>query len=294
MPEGSATEKPSPASLIPMVFVALGVLALALAVSGVLWRTTTGTIVVQTETLRSASIVNGRSHASRSVSLTTITETSANGNEQRELTMDSVEPAGYQELSAGNTLQLYDPATNSIYVTTQAAWQRAVVEQMKRSAPTGSNVSVRQMTSRAYSYGATDFPGHTSIFEQRWRAGFYRLDGRAMIAGRTALRLVPARSPKVSLGPNSGAFQLLGTVYVSPVTYDPIRQVIRTSFGSFNSSLQINWTVYKVLPDNRANHWLVSLRARHPHARLISGAAAYLAAQTREGRLAEKATTSSG
>ncbi len=105
------------------------------------------------------------------------------------------------------------------------------------------------------------------------------------VDGRAALKLTPTRR-SVRLGSHSGVHELLGTVYVTPGTYDPIKEVLREpGLGvGFSSTLVESWLVYKVLPVTKATSELVSLSARHPRARVIHSGTGYLAASSSESK----------
>src|SRR5579875_241532 len=130
--------KPSPASLTPIAVIAVGVLVLALVVPG----SRTGTIVVQQITMSFITTTHGRTSHPRSLSNTTINETSADGGEQRSLTSSSFTRPGFEQVIAGNTIEVYDPVDNTVYATTERGEQRALAAQVRSTAPKGSHVVV--------------------------------------------------------------------------------------------------------------------------------------------------------
>jgi hypothetical protein len=215
--------------------------------------------VIQDETYDVWRGTGARGKPVRSAGATTMTETSASGAQELVFAAPRFAP-GFEEVTAGAVRQVYDPTTRTIYATTAPA--------LKRGSP------------YAFSSEPAIAPGRTSIFAQELRRGLYRLDGRATIDGRQALRLVPPHANEVMVNPRTGAFQRIGTVYVTPRGYAPIEEVITRK----ERTEIINWSLYKVLPDTRGNHRLLSLTVRHPHARVVHSAAAYVAARTREGR----------
>jgi hypothetical protein len=228
-----------------------------------------GTIVIQDETYDLWRGTGGWDKPPRSGGATTMTETSASGAQELVFAAPRFAP-GFEEVTAGAVRQVYDPTTRIIYATTAPALKRLVLERFPPD--TGSPY--------AFSFEPAIAPGRTSIFAQELRRGLYRLDGRATIDGRQALRLVPPHANEVMVNPRTGTAQRIGTVYVTPRDYAPIEEVI-----THNERTEIiNWSLYKVLPDTRGNHRLLSLRSRHPHARVVHSAAAYVAARTREGR----------
>ena len=215
------------------------------------------------------------------VSLLEIDQASQDGSVQRSFSTSSEERPGFQDLSAGNSLQIYDASNKTIYETTLAAWQAAV----QRSFSHGS------LSTFSYSGADSTGPGDLSVFEQRLRQHLYRLGGRTTVDGQAALKLVPVQAsiPVPSTGDGS-AREYLGTVYVSPTTYYPIKEVTRVpSAGSplgnapGTIGVIINvWSQYKIIPATAKNAGLVSLTARHPHARIVHGAKAYLAVSAAE------------
>ena len=215
------------------------------------------------------------------VSLVEIDEVSRNGSVQRSFSTSSEERPGFQDLSAGPALQIYDAADDTIYETTLAAWQAAV----QRSFSHGS------LSTFSYSGVDSTGPGDLSVFAQRLRQHLYRLGGSTTVEGQAALELVPVKTsiPIPSTGYGS-AREYLGTVYVSPRTYYPIREVTRVpSTGSplgnapgTVGEIINDWSEYKVIPATDRNAGLVSLTARHPHARIVHGAKAYLEVSARE------------
>lgn len=228
-----------------------------------------GTIVIQDETYNVWRGTGGRGKPLRSGGATTMTETSASGAQELIFGAPRFAP-GFEEVTAGAVRQVYDPTTRIIYATTAAALKRLV---LKRFPPaTGSPYAV--------SFEPAIAPGRTSIFAKELRRGLYRLEGRSTIGGRQALRLVPPYANEVMMNPRTGITQRIGTVYVTPRSYAPIEEVI-----THNERTEIiNWSLYEVLPDTRGNDRLLSLTARHPHARVVDSAAAYVAARRREGR----------
>ncbi len=240
-----------------------------------------GTIVIQQ--IRLASTVrftqDKKRPASTSViTTTTVTETSVKGDEQRVLSTTSFQGRGHQQVIAGNSLEFYDSSDDTIYTTTQQALQAATIRRMKRTAPKGSAVGIASVTFTGI--GGDDAPGRISVFEQQLRQHLYRLDGQTTIDGHPALRLVPSHRAVVLMNPDTGAHQLLGTVYLAPKTYYPIKEVTNTSnlVPGISDSLVEDWSEYRVLPATTANQRLVSLTALHPHARVVHSADAYLQA----------------
>jgi hypothetical protein len=242
-----------------------------------------GTIVVEVTRMQIATdlTANGvQQRTAQTVTVTTISAGSGTGKKQTTFIDSSDMRPGYQQVQTGDSLQLYDPSDNTIYVTTQRAWEAAATRQFAKNQPKGT-VSTSS-TQVAFSYGPSDTSGRMSVFEQQLRAHLYKLAGRTKIDGRVALKLVPAHRA-VPLSTDSGAHVTLGTVYLEPGTDNPIREVTHSAFADgFSSEFIENWLVYKVLPATPANLKLVSLTARHPSARVVHSATGYLAASNSE------------
>jgi hypothetical protein len=283
MQGGADNRRTSAASLAPMALVAAAVVVLALLVHG----SRKGTILVERMAVSATTVENGKANHPTPFVITAIEETSADGTLQRSFTSNSVTRLGYQEVSAGDTIQLYDPADNTVYATTQQAQQRATLAQIRSTAPKGSHVSVGTVHFSSVSYpSAPDqyAPGLISSFERQLRAGQYRLAGRTTIDGRAALRLVQTRATLLPLATQSGRFQSRDTAYVAPGSYDPIEGIVRATLPGLRTTVVNRWQGYRVLPVTPANQRLLSLTARHPNARVIDNARAYLRASQSEIR----------
>jgi hypothetical protein len=240
-----------------------------------------GTIVV--EVTRMAFATNPTANGDAAPSATQVTTTRSITYRQTSFTEDSLMRPGYQQDQTGDSLELYDPSDNTIYVTTQHAWVAAVTRQFEKNQPKGTETS--SGTGVSFTYSPSYTPGRMSVYEQQLHAHRYKLAGHARIDGRVALKLAPARRA-VPLSAHSGAHVVLGTVYVEPGTYDPIEEITHTTFGPGlgSTTLVETWLVYKVLPATAANLKLVSLTARHPSARVVHSATGYLAASNSESK----------
>jgi hypothetical protein len=281
--EGPDNHAASAAALIPIAAVAVAVLLLALLVHG----GRAGTIVVERQTFVAITVQNGRANHPAPFVITSIDETSANGTLQRSFTSNSITRPGYQEVDVGDALQLYDPADNTVYVTSQQARQRATIAQIQSTAPKGSHVGVgvAHLSSVGYSSATLQYvPGRVSIFERQLAAGQFRLAGRTTIAGRAALKLVQTRPTVIPLAQNASGFESRDTVYVAPGTYDPIEGITRSTLPGLRTTVVVHWLSYKVLPATAVNRRLLSLTARHPTARVIDNAMAYVRASQSEIR----------
>jgi hypothetical protein len=209
----------------------------------------------------------------------TIDEASPAGSVQRSFSTSSEPRQGFEQLSAGNSLQIYDPNNDTIYETTSAAVQAAVQR--------GLHGIIYHGVTANFSPSGRDStgPGQLSIFEQRLHQHLYRLAGTTTVDGHPALMLVPLRtSITIPSSGNGSAREFLGMVYVSPTTYYPIKEVTRVStpgspFGTEPGAVTTivnDWSQYKVLPATTKNQGLLSLTVRHPHAQIVYGAEAYL------------------
>ena len=178
---------------------------------------------------------------------------------------------GYQEATNGNRLEIFDPRDRTIYATTPQAWERAV----NRQAGAGTSSTFVQL-------GLDFAPGRMSVFEQELHRHLYKLAGRTTVDGRAALKLVPAHGHRIRPGGQAGAYRIVGTAYVSPGTYYPIKQVVPLPpLGQIRQTSVTSWSLYRVLPVTPADRWTTSLTLRHPHARIVRSAEAYIQAGSR-------------
>ena len=281
---GVTTVQPSARALAPMAVVALAVAALAVLISGVLWRGNRGTILVQRITISVTTSGHGVNHRPSRFSVTAILETSAGGRAERSFTTSSLDRRGFQQAIAGHTMQLYDPRDNTIYEATEPALQRALAAQLRASSPKGSTVSVGVGRTQVVSAGSVGYMPAPAGRYARWLgSGQYRPLGRTMIDGRAALRFV-ARAPKRPLGSPAATFGSMTEVLVAPGSYDPIETITTTRLPGARVTSITRWDSYRALNDTPANRWLVSLTERHPSARLVHDAMAFLRASQLAGR----------
>jgi hypothetical protein len=277
MHAGAESHRASAASLVPMAFAAAAVLVLALLVHG----SRKGTIVVQRIAFSATTVQNGKSNRPAPFSIVEITETSADGTDERDLTSNTFGRAGFQQVVAGQTIELYDPIDNTIFVTTAAGEQRAFDQQATLNTPTGSHTTTTVRLRAVRSFAS----GRRSVYEQQLAAGQLTVAGRVSIDGRPALKLVQSRATRLPvLNNNSGAYKSLGTMYVTPQTYDPIEEIIRSNLPGITETVLDRWQTYRVLPATTANRRLISLTALHPHARIIHSATGYFRASQSDTR----------
>ncbi len=100
-----------------------------------------------------------------------------------------------------------------------------------------------------------------------------RVVARVTIDGHQALELAQAWY-MTDLGAD-GEIGGYGTMYVTPRTYEPVRDVLPDG----GDTVRNDWLSYRVLPATRANLKLVSLASLHPGARVSHSARRFLQAQ---------------
>jgi hypothetical protein len=169
-----------------MVFVAVAVLVLALVVAA----GKQGTIVVERVAFSATTVQDGKTSHPPPYLLTSIAETSADGTLRRSFTSASVTRPGHQQVIVGATAELYDPADNTLYVTTEQAERRAVIAQTRSTEPKGSHVAVgsTQLAAASYSSATEQYvPGsdehlRTATARRALRAGGPRDDRRTRCA----------------------------------------------------------------------------------------------------------------
>lgn len=261
------SETPSSFALVPMVVVAVAVLVLALMVSGVLWRSN-GTIVVQRITTSMSAAGGAKAFRRRPMSVTTINETSSNGRELRAFIRTSTTGPGFEQVISADAEQLYDPLDNTIYAVRRPAGMRTM--------PTVVTTASMELLSpgSAYLYGSAS----TSLGWLR----YYKLVGRERIDGQSALEFVDS-SPRTHF-PHSRGFEFNTTIYVAAGSHNPIETISRMKFPGVRTTSITRWQTYAVLPATAANQRLLSLAARHPHARVIHGFRSFVRATERAYR----------
>jgi len=206
------------------------------------------TIVIEDE--RVHLIAGGYTQRNVTYSVETITETSRSGQQERTFVTGSYMRPGFQNVWTSNWEAVYDPADDTIY------------------------------TGAENNGGPAFEPGDTSVFKQELDEHQYRLDGKATIDGRPALKLVPNQA---GMSRYDETADLYPTVYVSPKTYHPMREVTPAPPGAKVRIAEVaNWLSYKVLTGTAANRRLVSLSARHPHAHVVHSTAAMQRVYSRE------------
>lgn len=267
--------RPSAAALLPIAAIAGIVLAVALLVSS----SQTGTIVLQRISLAAHATQSGQANPPVAFSMTEISQTAANGTLQREFISNSFYRLGdEQTFTPQGGLELYDAHNNTIFSTTQSDLQRALEAQAGASPPKGAHVNTSVGRVQRLSAQYMFVPGKRSIFEQGLLAHEYRIAGPALIDGRPALKLVQSRSSRAALEGAAHGLSTDLTIYVTPVTFAPIEEIVRTRLPGVQSTAIERWLAYRVMPATNRNTRLLSLIARHPHARIVRDASAYLRA----------------
>ena len=105
------------------------------------------------------------------------------------------------------------------------------------------------------------FPSDTQAFRSLLRSHDIRVVGLTTVNGRAAIQLA---GPKFNRHlPDNGGGDAGVEVWVDPTTYVPIKEVVDR-----RPLFEQAWIEYKTLAITPANERLVSLIARHPHARI--------------------------
>ena len=258
-------------ALAPMALAAVVVVLVAVLVAG----GQDGTIVVQRVLTGLAPSVGAKVRWARAPA-TSIIETSRQGAVLGLLVSSS--SAGGTTVVAGDRLEFYDPSDNTIYETTETALRRTTGLQ---ELPYGLGVGTFGDSGKSVLRPAPSFiPGQASIYQQELEAGLARTGPTVRLDGRTVLELLPVRRPAAPV-PLRNLIELRTSVYVTPQSYDPVEQVLTTGPYRNQRSFYERWLTYRVLPATTANLRLLSLRALHPHPRVVRGARTYLRALQR-------------
>jgi hypothetical protein len=285
MHEGAERPTASAVALLPIGFVAAVVVVLALVLRG----NQTGTIVVERIVLSGTTTEAGRTQHLSSW-FTEVSETSADGSRERDLQANSISRPGFQQLTSAQELELYDPHDNTIFETSQAAWLHAVDAQ--QGVGVGNSVGTGGGTATVSSK-LIFTAGRHSVFAQELLAHQYRLAGRTRIDGRRVLRLLPVHPTRLPFPHNRGRYVTSNVYYAAPGTYDPVAWITRSTLPGVEEMLAERWLSYRVVAATSKHQWLVSLTARHPGARVVTGARAYIRADQSELRTTTISSVSS-
>ncbi len=219
-------------------------------------------------------------------------EISPGGVERSSVATASFMARGFESMSSGGREGIYDPTNNTVYETNWEAELGASMQQLRNegtqlrqrlnSSHPSAQASQRTMTtigkphSKLYDslVGMTEpgLDGLSDMFVPH--VGRHeRVVARVFIDGHPALKLAPAwyMTDLGAIGEVGG----YGTMYVTPGTYEPVRDVLPNG----KDTVINNWLSYRVLPATRANLKLVSLTALHPGARVSHSATGFLRAQ---------------
>jgi hypothetical protein len=219
-------------------------------------------------------------------------ELSPAGVEQGSVDTTSFMDRGFEVMTSGNNEAVYDPTNNTVYETTQdaelaASFKQATQEARKlqqrlKSNPPSAKASQRTTTTvvrpgtKLYGalVGLTE-PGLSGLSDMFVpHVGRHeRVVARVTIDGSPALKLAQAwyMTDLGAMGEVGG----YGTMYVTPKTYKPVRDVLP---GGKDTTTN-NWLSYRVLPATTANLKLVSLTALHPKATVSHSATGFLRAE---------------
>ncbi len=197
-----------------------------------------------------------------------------------------------ESVSEGDTNELYDASTNTIYIATSAELRAArmptieIVSRSKLAKLTGDPNAAGAYLVRSGSAGPHVIA--TEAGAERFRkqleaqhpsgevsedfrsdilavleSGKARVTGHVDVDGRDAVRIESVDGKQVYL--------------VDASTYDPVEW---TTTGN-DGGVTLRFPIYEKLPADSASMDLLSLRAQHPDAQVVHGAAAYMAAEQR-------------
>jgi outer membrane lipoprotein-sorting protein len=197
-----------------------------------------------------------------------------------------------ESVSQGDTNELYDANTNTIYIATSAELRAArmptieIVSQSKLAKLTGDPNATGAYfvrTGRARPYVIATEAGAERLRKQLERqhpsaevsedfrsdilallkSGQARITGHVSIEGRDAIRIESLDGKQVYLA--------------DAATYDPIEWTTTGDSGG----VTLRFLVYEKLPVDAASRDLLSLHAQHPDAQVVRGATGYMAAEKR-------------
>ena len=199
-----------------------------------------------------------------------------------------------ESLVSGDTNELYDVKTNTIYIATQ---QELVAASPLPKITIVSKARLRKLTHTAQASSAFKVAKGGSYSIVATREGAKRLREQQAQAAQDLGGPAedPFRSEILALL-NSGRAQVTGHVeadgrdairiespdgrqvyLVDPVTYAPIEWISTGNGGS----VTLRFPVYEQLPVNADSMQLLDLEAQHPGASVVRGAAAYQDAEAR-------------
>jgi hypothetical protein len=215
---------------------------------------------------------------------------------RRQIEVDGSGGIRAESLTRGDTKELYDANTDTIYIATSPELRAArlpkieIVSKSKLLKLTGSSkvnaaylvvkgggpykvVATEQGAKRLREQLAQERGQEASgVLPDEFRAevlalldsGRVRVVGHVTIDGRDAIRLESLDGKKIYI--------------VDAATYDPIEW---TTLGKGGSSVTLRFPVYEQLPVDAESLKLLDLEAQHPEAQVVRGAEAYIAAEAR-------------
>ena len=214
---------------------------------------------------------------------------------RRQIAVDGSDGIRAESVSEGDTNELYDARTGTIYIATSEQLRAArmpkieIVSKSKLKKLTGSShvsaaylitngsgpVKViasaegakrlrQQMARQTAQESAGVIPAEfRSEILELLRSGRVRVVGHVTVDGRDAIRLESLDSKKVYV--------------VDAATYDPIEWTTTGDGGG----VTLRFPVYEELPVDAESLKLPDLQDQHPDARVVHGADAYIAAEAR-------------
>jgi len=172
---------------------------------------------------------------------------------------------------ADGLMQAYDPTTHSILQASKQSLADALSSAKQRAIPAAKQQGAQAEARKAAlaAPAAADAPAGSTPWDAKFRdsvlamlrSGDAREDGRTLVDGRAAIRIVASGSGGTS------------TYLVDATTYDPI-EWIQVVPGCTST---LRFEAYETLPASAGNLALLSLRAQHPDAVVNDDPAAYAA-----------------
>jgi hypothetical protein len=200
-----------------------------------------------------------------------------------------------ESLTRGETNELYDARTDTIYIATSAELRAArmpkieIVSKAKLVKLTGSSkvdaaylvrkgggpykvLATEQGAKRLRAQLAKEEQGPTGVLPDEFRAeilalldsGGVRVVGHVTVDGRDAIQLESLDGKEIYV--------------VDAATYDPIEW---TTLGNGGSRVTLRFPVYEELPVDTSSMALLDLQAQHPSASVDRDVNAYIAAESR-------------
>jgi outer membrane lipoprotein-sorting protein len=217
---------------------------------------------------------------------------------RRQIAVDGTDGIRAESVSSGDTNELYDTSTDTIYIATNQELVAArmpnitIVSKSKLAKLTGSSkvsavyyvlrknakdeqhpkvLATRQGAKRLLKQLAHEQGDSSGVLPEEFRGEILKLleSGKVVVAGhvtvdgRDAIRLESLDGKKVYI--------------VDASTYDPIEWTTTGDGGG----VTLRFGVYEELPVDAESMQLLSLQDQHPNAQVVHGATAYIAAESR-------------